>query len=65
MIIPCGCRLCGCLCADHSPDRLERPCAAHVDLAVFRFIADEARRLVVIALFAGIVIASAAIITRL
>ena len=33
----CGCRHCGCLCADHSGDGFERLCAVHVDRAIFRF----------------------------
>jgi hypothetical protein len=60
--VPCGCRHCGCLCPEHSPDRIERLCAAHVNRAVFRFIADEASRLVVLVLFAGMVAVWAAIL---
>jgi hypothetical protein len=51
----CGCRLCGCLCADHSPDRVEQLCAPHADRAVFRVIAHEAGTLVSLALFVSMV----------
>ena len=59
----CGCRLCGCLCPDHSPSGKEWLCAPHVDRAVFRFVFDEARRLVVIALFVAIAGAWVAILS--
>lgn len=61
--VPCGCRLCGCVCADHSPDRVARLCAAHVDAAVFRFLKEESARLVCLALFAAVVLTWAAILS--
>lgn len=57
----CGCRLCGCMCADHAPDGVEHLCAVHVDRAVFRFIGEEAVRLVATSLFAAVVLAWVAI----
>jgi hypothetical protein len=59
--LPCGCRLCGCLCSEHSPDRTDRLCAAHVDRAVFRFIAGEATTLMAIGLFVAMILVWAAI----
>lgn len=61
--IPCGCMYCGCICAEHAPDRVEHVCAAHVDQNVFRFIYEESARLVAVALFAAVVIGWAAILT--
>ena len=57
--LPCGCIKCGCVCAVHSADGVEWLCSTHVNQAVFRFVIDEACRLVVIALFAGVVIIAA------
>lgn len=59
----CGCRICGCICAEHSDDGVERLCAPHVDRAVFRFVIDEGHRLVVMALFVGIVAIAAAVLS--
>ena len=59
----CNCRLCGCLCPEHSSDGKENLCAIHVDRAVFRFVLDEARRLIVIGLFVAVVISWAGILT--
>jgi hypothetical protein len=50
------------MCAEHSPDQVERLCAAHVDKTVFRFIYEESARLVAVALFAGIVLVWAAVL---
>jgi hypothetical protein len=61
-ILKCGCRFCGCLCAEHSPDGIENLCAAHVDKAVFEFIESEAIRLMCTGLFAAIVLVWAAIL---
>lgn len=61
--IPCGCLYCGCMCAEHSPDRVETVCAAHVDRAVFRFVCEESARLVAVALFVAVVAAWTAILT--
>lgn len=57
----CGCRLCGCMCAEHAPDGVEQVCAVHVDRAVLRFIGEEAVCLVAVGLFVGVVLAWAAI----
>ena len=57
----CGCRLCGCMCAEHAPDGVEQVCAVHLDRAVLRFIGEEAVRLVAISLFVAGVLAWAAI----
>jgi hypothetical protein len=62
---PCGCAICGCLCADHSPDRAESLCAAHVDKAVFAFIAGEAAALVSLTLFVAMVAVWAGYFSRL
>lgn len=59
----CNCRYCGCICAEHSPNGKENLCAAHVDRAIFRFVLDEARRLIVIGLFVAVVISWAGILT--
>ena len=40
--LPCGCAPCGCLCAEHSPLRLEEPCARHGLPVVVRWVAGEA-----------------------
>ena len=61
-ILKCGCRLCGCVCADHSADGEERLCAVHIDRAVFRLIAEEAGSLVAIALFSSAVLVWAVIL---
>lgn len=60
----CGCRICGCVCQEHAPEGVEILCARHVDLAVFRFIADEARRLVVLALFVAVIAGWAVILVK-
>lgn len=49
--LPCGCSLCGCLCADHSPTRTESACPRHVIFAVIRWIVGDAAALVALALF--------------
>lgn len=58
----CGCKLCGCMCAEHAPDGVEQVCAVHLDRAVLRFIGEEAVRLVAVSLFAGILIVWSAIL---
>jgi hypothetical protein len=59
--LPCGCRTCGCLCAEHAPERIERLCPPHADQAITKFIAHEAATLVALALF----IASIAVVAGL
>jgi hypothetical protein len=61
-IVPCGCRLCGCVCEAHaavSPVPLNGPlsrlCAIHACDAILRTIAHEASTLVSLALFVGMV----------
>ena len=61
--LPCGCRLCGCACHAHSQTRQEWLCSTHVNQAVFKFAIDEACRLVAIALFAGVVMIAAAVLS--
>jgi hypothetical protein len=56
-ILPCGCRLCGCSCPDHSPTRQECACPSHI----VRFLAEEAAALVSLALFTGMIAVWAAI----
>jgi hypothetical protein len=51
--LPCGCRICGCACTEHSLSGERELCAAHVNGAVFRFIAGEAAALLSLALFVG------------
>ena len=63
--IACGCRLCGCVCAEHTAEGIERLCAAHANKAVFRFVIDEARRLVVLALFVGVLAIGAAVLSTM
>jgi hypothetical protein len=53
--LPCGCAHCGCICADHSPDRIPQPCRAHAAAVVAAFIGREAASLVALALFTGAV----------
>ena len=63
--IPCGCKFCGCMCADHSPDRSEIVCAAHGYSAVARFVVQEGVRLAVVSLFCGILLIWAAVFSIL
>ena len=51
------------MCVEHALDGVEHVCAVHVDRAVFRFIAEEATRLVVTSLFVAVVLAWAAILS--
>lgn len=60
--IPCGCKLCGCVCAEHSASRVEELCAPHVYRAVFGFICEEGARLVAVALFVAVVVSWAAVL---
>lgn len=60
-ILTCGCRTCGCLCADHAPEGIESPCARHAVAIITRWIAGEAMALVALMLF----IASIAVVGRL
>jgi hypothetical protein len=53
--VPCGCRLCGCLCAEHSPDHVDRLCDRHAVYTVTRFVAGEVAVLVTLALFLGMI----------
>jgi hypothetical protein len=46
--LPCGCRLCGCACAEHSPARTETPCWRHGRIA---WILGDAAALAAIGLF--------------
>lgn len=55
--LPCGCRTCGCACAEHSPTRNEWACSA----CVATFLAREAATLVALGLFFGCVMVWAAI----
>ena len=48
--IPCGCKLCGCLCGSHSPTRLEDLCPRHALPVVARWIAGEVMALICILL---------------
>lgn len=27
--LPCGCRICGCMCAEHAPNRMKSACSGH------------------------------------
>lgn len=49
----CGCRRCGCLCEDHSPNGTEQPCARHGGLIVARWIAGEIATLACLVLLIG------------
>lgn len=52
--LPCGCSTaCGCVCAEHSADRIPHPCRAHAAVVVGAFIAREAATLVALLLFIG------------
>lgn len=57
--LPCGCRLCGCLCNAHSRADANSPfadvCAVHLCEAVLRTILQEAGALVSLTLFVGMV----------
>lgn len=59
--IPCGCRTCGCLCEEHSPDGTEQPCHRHVTIIVTRWIAGEVMALISLCLL----VASAAVVAGL
>lgn len=61
--LPCGCRTCGCLCPDHSPDGRDRPCFEHVRQTVAAAIGEEAARLIGVALLAGLIISWCAILS--
>ncbi len=61
--LPCGCKLCGCVCTAHSPDRIERPCARHGVFIVTRFVAGEVATLAALALFFGMIGVWAAILS--
>lgn len=50
--LPCGCRTCGCICPEHSPDRRGILCDTHKSVAIARWIAMDAATLVSLALFA-------------
>lgn len=54
--LPCGCRTCGCQCAEHSADRIPHPCRVHAPVVVAAFIAKEAATLVALSLFTGSVV---------
>ena len=58
----CGCRRCGCLCAEHSPTGVEHPCQPHAGVAVARFVCEESARLVAVALFVAVVLSWAAVL---
>lgn len=64
MPLPCGCRLCGCLCPEHSPFRADTPCLKHGG-AVALAVCWEAMCLVAAGLFAAMIIAWAAILSGL
>lgn len=49
--IPCGCHRCGCLCAEHAPDRMETFCERHGFLQVAADVAGEAAMAVSLASF--------------
>lgn len=55
--LPCGCRTCGCACADHAPPIGWR-CARHVAAG----LAQEGAALVATTLFVGMVLVWCAII---
>ena len=48
--LPCGCAPCGCICAEHSPFRIEEPCARHGLPVVARWVAGEVAALAALAL---------------
>ncbi len=55
--LPCGCRSCGCMCADHSPSGVDDLCARHALPVLARWALGEALALVAI----GLLIASASV----
>ena len=51
--LPCGCKLCGCVCEVHCDERTPRSCLKH---AILRTVLQEAGALVSLALFCGMVL---------
>lgn len=50
--LPCGCALCGCLCASHSPAGAPDPCPRCRRLAVARWLITDALTAFALGLFA-------------
>ena len=60
-ILLCGCRRCGCTCAEHSPGFEARACYTHETTSIARAVSDEAMALVAISLFIGAVVTIASL----
>lgn len=58
----CGCRLCGCVCSEHSPTGEAMLCAPHLSRAVSAFVGAEAVRLVAISIFVAVVLGWCAVL---
>lgn len=60
--LSCGCRTCGCICAEHSDTGEPQHCAPHTVKIVAAFVGAEAVHLVAVSIFVGSLIILAAAI---